>query len=372
MATSVLIVKLSSMGDVIHTLPAAQAIRARLPNARLGWAVERRHADIVRGQPWLDEVIEWDRSGPRTFFDFVRRLRQGRWDVAIDFQGLLRSGLVSRLSGARRRIGVTPSREMAHWFYNDRVPLATMERHAVERSVELAERLIGDASGVTAVPIERPYLENAPPVETLAVKRLFPLEPSDDDVRAVGSWLAEHAFDPLTERLVLLNPHCRREANRWPAARFSELAARLLALPGMRVAVVGGPAARELCERIAAPLGEAVWRADGRFSLLGSATLFSRSTLLVTGDTGPMHLAAAVGTPMVALFGASNPLRTGPYTSDAIALNRRLACSPCLARRCPLGHRPPLCMHEISVDQVFSAVLLRLSLGDSEGARKSA
>src|SRR6185437_13118184 len=125
--------------------------RAAFPTARLGWAIEQGHAPLVRTQPWLDEVIEWPRQSSRSFYPFVRRLRQTRWEIAIDFQGLMRSALVTRLSGEPRRIGFRPSRELAHWFYTDTVPLVSMEEHAVERSLRLAAHLDATFPGL---PIE--------------------------------------------------------------------------------------------------------------------------------------------------------------------------------------------------------------------------
>jgi ADP-heptose:LPS heptosyltransferase len=169
--------------------------------------------------------------------------------------------------------------------------------------------------------------------------------------------LARHGFDPLRHRLVLLNPHCRKDANRWAIERYIALAKRLLELDGVRVAVTGGAVSASLADQISQALGDRIWRADGKFSLLGSAELFSKSGVLVTGDTGPMHIAVAVGTPVVALFGPANSLRTGPYATDVIVLDKRLRCAPCYARSCPLRYDPPLCMDSISVDEVYQAVL---------------
>jgi len=340
MAPRILIVKLSSLGDVIHTLPAGQRLREALPDAHLGWAVERAHAGVLDRQPWLDETILWDRAARGGFFDFLRRLRAGRWDVAIDFQGLLRSAVVSSLSGARRVFGFSPSKECAHWLYHRRVPLATMERHAVDRSLDLVRNVIEQLGA---------------PAMSSALARPFPLAPSKADQLAVDDWLRQHRFH-VGERLVLLNPHCRKDANRWPVERFSALAGRLLD-SGLRVALVGGAVARDVCEAIAAPLGDRVWRADGQLGLLASGELIHRADAFVTGDTGPMHIAAAMETPIVALFGPANPVRTGPYSDCAQVIQRPLPCSPCYARdRCPLGHAVPPCMSGITVDEVFQAV----------------
>jgi ADP-heptose:LPS heptosyltransferase len=389
---NILIVKTSSMGDVIHTLPAAIAIRAANPNAHIGWAVEAAHADILAGQSWLDETIVWKRGSWKDFADFVYRLRRTRWNVVIDFQGLLRSGLIAWLSGARSRIGYAPTREKAHWFYNERAPLETLDRHAVERYLQLASHLGANTDGLA---IDRPYLGRSvedlpvqnpivPPVASRQVSGLFPLHPSHADRQAVAAWQAEAGFDARYDRLVLLNPHCRKDANRWPAERFAELASRLIDLPRVRqaaarlagmepereervvVALTGGKAAGGLCEQIREAVPERqrdlVWRADGKLGLLASAALIAQSDVLVTGDTGPMHIAAAVGTPIVAIFGPANPLRTGPYASDAVVLREPLECSPCFANaRCPLGHVVPKCLDLIGVERVVQGVRWQLS-----------
>ena len=376
MPQRILIVKLSSLGDVIHTLPAAQALRRKFPDAHVAWAVERAHAGVLRDQECIDEVIEWNRGTWRSFASFIARLRNQTWDLAIDFQGLFRSGFVTRASGALRRIGYSPTRERAHWFYNERIPVPTEAMHAVEKSLRLIEPLGATLPGV---PLVRNYLRSSSQLQQLnsngckpvvaerttlrrgahdaAGNLLFPLSIHNAERSAVEGWLGAHRFDASRQRLVILNPHCRKPANIWPAERYSQLAARLLEQPGVRVVVSGGPVARELCDEIAAPLGERLWRADGMFSLLGSAELIRRASLFVTGDTGPMHIAAAVGAPIVALFGPADPLKTGPYTTDAIVLSKQLPCAPCLAKQCPLGHRPAKCMTDISVDDAVTAAL---------------
>lgn len=361
MASRILIVKLSSMGDVVHTLPAAQALRARYPDAHLGWVVERPHAELLRGQPFLDAVHVWDRKNLRTFAQLIRQLRQTPWDVAIDFQGLFRSAVIGRLSGARRRIGYVPVRELAHWFYTDPVERGTLDLHAVERSIKLVQSL-----GATwdQPAHERPYVDNREAGPGLSGAHWFPLWPNSTERSQVGQWLDRQGFDPQWQRLVILNPHCRKDANRWPSANYAALAARLLERDDLRVAVSGAGSTRELCDEIAAPLPPgALWRADGQFGLLGATELFTRADAIVTGDTGPMHLAVAAETPVVALFGPANSLRTGPYTGSAIVLDHHLECAPCFANKtCPLGFDPPRCLAEISVDEVYRAVLRQLAI----------
>ena len=363
MATSILIVKLSSLGDVLHTLPAAQALRRRYPDAHIAWAVEAAHSALLNDQPWLDERIVWERNAAGGFRKFVSQLRSQPWDLAIDFQGLFRSGLVTRLSGARRRVGSRQAREFAGVFYNQRVNIASPDRHAVEKNLELIAPLFRStdiADVVPGMPLERPYLFGQAPLPTQQGREWFPLYPSAADIAEVDAWCNKHGYEPHRERLVVINPDCRRQANRWPPSRFIELARRLLKIPGVRVALTGGPGAKLLCDQIAYLVGKQLWRADGRLSILGSTELLSRSHLLLTGDTGPMHLAAAVDLPVVALVGATSPVRTGPYTTDAVVLREPLECSPCLAKKCRLGHALPPCMDRIEVESVIQTILRRL------------
>jgi ADP-heptose:LPS heptosyltransferase len=195
-----------------------------------------------------------------------------------------------------------------------------------------------------------------------ALSPRFPLHPSLADHQAVDAWLAERGFDRGREKLVIFCPDARREANRWPEEKWAKLAVELASLPTVRVILSGGAAARERCHRIAAAAGGDIWRADGQFRLLASAALFSRAACVVTGDSGPMHLAVAVGARVVALLGPTNPRWTGPYASDAIVLTRSLPCSPCkTAGRCPLRFDPPRCMEEISVEETTAAVIRQLN-----------
>lgn len=367
MRNNVLIVQLGPLAEVLHALPAVEALRAALPEARLVWAVDEAQAAIPRALDAIDDVLACPRGHWLRSVQFARQLRRTTWDIAIDFQGTWRGGLVTRLSRARRRIGYTPSLELAHLFYNEPVPLETFDRHAVERYLVLAAHL-----GATVPPaLHRPYLLDAAPAAPAAAPRRSIIAVGDDKRAAVDTWCARRGFDARRDQLVVLNPHSHRAAQRWPAEKFTQLARRLLRTPGVRVALVGGAGSRPLCDEVAAPLADAVWRADGRFDPVALSLLLSRASLVVSGDSGPLHLAVAVGTPVIGLFGASHSLRTGPYASEAIVLERHLHCSPCFARRCPLKYDPPLCMDEISVDRVYAAALARLS-GRQAAIRRAA
>lgn len=355
--TQILIVQLGSLGEIIHALPAARSIRAAHPRARLIWAVDEAYADLLQAQPWLDDVIAWDRRRWRGFGEFARRVRQAGCDVAIDFQASWRSGLLAGLSGAARRIGYRPSLELAHLFYNDCVAIETLDLHAVERNLALAARLTNQ---LPEAPLERPYLTDAAPHEAADGPGLFPLYPTAADVAAVDAWCRRHGYH-TGQRLVVLNPDGSHTSHLWPPEKYTQLARRLLRQPDVRVVLVGGTGSHAICDDVAEPLGDAVWRADGRFRPLAASELLARAAVMVSGDSGLLHLAVAAGTPVVALFGPSHALRSGPYASDAAVLQRHLSCSPCFARRCPLKYDPPLCLDEISVERVFARVLSRLA-----------
>jgi ADP-heptose:LPS heptosyltransferase len=150
------------------------------------------------------------------------------------------------------------------------------------------------------------------------------------------------------------------------------LVRRLIAGGDAQVVLSAGPAARPLCDAIAAAVDGQIGRADGQFSLKQSAELYSRAATVVTADTGTMHLAAAVNAPIVALLGPTNPVRTGPYTTNATLLNRQLACSPCYKKTCPLGHKPAACMDQISPESVYAAVRASWTEADGSAWRRSA
>ncbi len=367
MPERILLVQLNGLGDLLHVLPAAAALRRAQPAAHLAWAVDASYAELLSAQPWLDEVFAWDRRSWAGFSSFARQLRYSDWDIAVDFQGRLRSGLVTRLSRARRRVGYLPSLEMSHLFYNECQPLESLNVHAVERNLALVQPL-----GVEPVPpLARPYLDRQAPAESSGSSPWPPLHVREKDLAAVDAWCEARNFDPRREQLVVLNPSSNRSSQRWPAARFTQLARRLLALKGVRVALAAPADASLLCDEVAEPLGSAIWRADGRFHPLALSVFVSRAAIVVSGDSGLLHLAVASGAIAVGLYGASDVVRRGPYTTNATVLSSGLACSPCYSKTCPLGGDPPQCMQEISVDRVFAAIVSRLSQQTGQ-VRKSA
>jgi len=354
----VLIIRLSSMGDVIHTLPALRALRSTFPDATIGWVVEDSHAGILMGLPELDRLYVVSRQrmkgGWRSRLQLARdmrtHMRSVHWDVAVDFQGLWKSYLVARWSGASRILGYAPSHEWTHWLYTDRVRLVTMDRHAVDRNLDLVATL-----GAS--------VRYAGSREQLRRDFSYPISPAD---RAKASELIAELVADEAAPLVLLNFSARKPANRWGTKRFAELAQSLRAsgmVPILTGALSDGGGAEEIQSLCREPVPSLV----GRCSLSQLAAVMEKVDVLVTGDTGPMHIAVAVGLPVVALFGPANPVRTGPYSPDAVVLQKPRDCQPCYARFCKLGLDPAPCLLDIEVGEVLEHV--QRVLGKEQGSQ---
>jgi len=338
----ILIIRLSSIGDVVHALPAVPALRDRYPGCRISWLVEDQAADLIRDYQGIDHVIVFHKGHgiaalrSRRFgqaFGMVRELwralRQDRYDLILDFQGLLKSGLLAGLARGKRRLGFANAREGSHLFYSERAPAPAFHDHAIARHMALLRMLgISDVPGSFAFAFSP---EIAARVETLY------------DQEAIDS----------SRRLVCVCPAARWATKQWASDRVARLCALLHERCGAQVLLAGGASDRESLEQIRIGAGPLARNLAGRLSLREFACLVSRSTLMLSVDSGPMHIACAVGTPVVALFGPTAPWRTGPFGFGHSVVRKALACSPCFQRRrCPEGHHR--CMGDITVEEVFA------------------
>ena len=347
---NILIVKLSAIGDVIHTLPALNALRRRFPDAHITWLTEAAAAALIRTHPALDRVLvsrrkEWFRglvSGKTRLTSlmemirFVRELRDTRYDMIIDFHQLLKSGVMVALARGNRKIGFGPGlehMEMSHLFLNERVPAVSMAHHALSRNLMLLEA-IGIPCG--AVEYRLPITET----DRAAVVRLL----GDSD-----------------RRLVAINPVAQWDTKLWRPCGFARLADRLIREHGVRVVFTGGPDDVPMVAVIQEQMAETAINLAGKTSLTMLGALLEMSACLVTTDTGPMHLAAAVGAPVTALFGPTAPWRTGPYGAGHRIIRTGVGCSPCFKRQCRFGDRR--CMTRITVPEVMAAVRRSGALG---------
>ena len=287
---SIVVVKLSAIGDVIHGVPVAVAIKRAFPETRIGWAVEGRTADVLAGHPAIDHIFRLPRGGlksPRAVLGLRRQLLAFRPDVTLDLQGLLKSGVASWLSGARLRIGpARPDAREGSWLAATH-RVAVQATHVVDRNCELLAPL-----GIPARPAE--FVMPHWPVSRLRMQH----------------WLATQR---LAQRPVILNPGAGWRSKLWPLDRFSATARGMRRLHGQPVIVVwGGDAERAAAERIVADAADSAIMAPAT-SLQDLGELCRLAGLFISSDTGPLHLAAAVGTPCVGLFGPVPAERNGPY-----------------------------------------------------------
>jgi 3-deoxy-D-manno-octulosonic-acid transferase/heptosyltransferase-1 len=340
---NILIVKLSAIGDVLHTLPAVNAMRRRWPGAHIAWIVEAAASDLLRGHPAVDRVLvsyrrQWLRDlttrrwlrGVRGAYRFIKALRDTRYDLIIDFQALLKSAIWIALARGDRKVGFgrgMEHMEHSYLFLNERVPPVSMNIHALKRNLMLVAAL-----GIPAARIE------------------YRLPMGLRERRAVDRLLSRVGVDG-GEALVAVNPVAKWATKLWPEHRFSELADALHHEFGYRPVFTGSAADRPAIDRILSQAAAGINLA-GRTGLIELAELYRRSAVVVSTDTGPMHLAAAVGTPVVALFGPTAPWRTGPFGRGHRVVRSEPPCSPCFKRRC----ERPVCMTAISVAQVRAAI----------------
>jgi heptosyltransferase-1 len=325
---SIVVIKLSAIGDVLHGVPAAVALKRAFPEARIGWAVEGRAADVLAGHPAIDHLFRLPRGwlkSPTVVRSLRRQLRAFAPDVAIDMQGLLKSGIATWLSGAPMRIGFARpvSREHAWLAYTNRVkPVAA---HVVDRNCDLLVPL--------GVRESRPRFD----MPRWPVSRA-----------RVSGWLEGLRFAAAP---VVINPGAGWASKLWPAERFAAVARGLHERHGLRSLVVwGGGAERAAADRIVAEsAGAAVLAPDTSLQDLGE--LFRRSRLVISSDTGPLHLAAAVGTPCVGLFGPVPAERNGPYGQQHVCVEPPAAARPAWDDR----KTDSLSMAAIEVDRVVAA-----------------
>jgi lipopolysaccharide heptosyltransferase I len=322
----ILIIKPSAVGDVVHGLPVLNLLRRKWPQAHISWLVTPVCSGILEGHPQLDEVILFDRkrlssawkssASRRELFSLGRRLRAGNFDLVIDLQGLFRSGWMAWKTRAPIRIGFSNARELAPIFYTHKVDVGTTEQHAIDRYLSITEAL-GCGRG---------------PVEFIF--------PTDDADRA-----AVRGMLPEPTRYAVLLPGTNWLTKRWPVESFAALVDPLRERFGLETVVAGAAGDKALAAKIGGI------DLTGRTSLRQLAALLEGADLVIANDSGPMHIAAALGRPLVAIFGPTNPVRTGPYHRLDTVVRMDIICSPCYSRYC--SHRS--CLRWLGIVEVLAA-----------------
>ena len=320
----ILIIKLSSLGDIIHTLPSLSILREAFPNAHIDWVTEELGASLLSGHPYIDNVIIYKRYIWPSYFKrgmwlrlidevraFLKDLRR-QYDIVLDFQGLLKSGIITALAKGKREIGFK-GKEFNYLFLKEKVPVNYNE-HAVIRYLRLIEYL-----GIPIKKIEFPLPYN-------------------------------HKKWGIPKPFVVISPLARWESKLWFKERWIALTKELEKI-GYKVVFIGSMKDEDYIGDICRDIPSAI-NLSGKTSLKELACLYREATLTISVDTGPMHLAAAVGTPVIALFGPTDPNRTGPFGGGHRVIYHGLPCQPCLKRYCPTR----LCLKAIEVEEVVSAV----------------
>ena len=329
----ILIIKPSAIGDVVHALPVLNLLRKRWPSAHISWLVSSGCAGLLDGHPQLNEVIRFDRkrfgkgwrkpSAAAGLFGFTRDLRRRKFDLVIDLQGLFRSGWLASKTRAAIRIGPAEARELGWIFYTHRVPTGYPEGHAVDRYLKIAEEL-----GLGRSPVE------------------FVFPTNDKDRQKIAEIV------PQETKYAVFLPGTNWETKRWPPEKFAECVGPLRDKFGLESIVAGGAGDKPLAAQIPGARD-----LTGKTNLRQLVALLERAELVIANDTGPMHIAAALGRPMVSIYGPTSPHRTGPYGRLNAVVQLDIECSPCFGRQC--SHIS--CMRKLEADSIMELAVEQLS-----------
>jgi len=321
----ILIIKPSSLGDIIHTFPALSIIRKTFPTSYIAWLINENFKEVLEGQPYLDEIIVFPRY---VFFrkgvPFFKELRRRGFDIAIDLQGLFRSALISLLSGAKERIGFRDGREFSSLFYTHPIDIEPDVLHAVDRNIRLASYICG---GI----FDTDFTFNVSHRATRKIEKLF----QELDVHG---------------QIIALSPVSRWSSKMWLEERWASLADKLSEKG--TVFFLGSHGEEKVVQGIMEKMKTHSFSLAGKLDLQELAAFLSRSRLLVTLDSGTMHVASVLRVPIVSLFGSTDPAHCGPYGQDNGIVKADVHCSGCYRTHC----REMKCMKDIGVDLVFAKV----------------
>lgn len=336
-----LIIRLSSIGDVLHSTPVARALKTAWPNCHITWLVGQVPSDLLGSNPYIDELYIWPRE---RWENHMRRgqfkkawqlwrslqcdLQSRNFDVTLDIHGLFLSGMIATASKAPRRIGMGNTQELNWLFMNEIAPSLPQEVHVIER-----------------------YLSVLKPLGIHSKEYAMTLHLPDEAIAFAKNFLRSHGVAE-TDTIIALNPGTTWPSKNWPTEYYA-IVAKALQNNG-HILLCGGPSEQALGESIVTQSNVPVINAINQTSLLQLAALISQCNVLVTGDTGPLHMGIALNIPTVSLFGPTDPQKFGPLTGEYVILQESIDCRPCHKKNCPLTHLK--CMHSLYPQRVITAV----------------
>lgn len=326
-----LIVRLGSLGDIIHAVPAAAAIRHAVPQATIDWLVDVRHRELLDLVPVVDHRIPVDTTNLGSLSSAVRELRRASYDVALDLQGLLKSAVLARLSGASRVVGFPADllrERAARVFYTETA--GEVAPHVIDKNLSMLK-----AIGVRMPDVAFPLDDRHPYIAAEARSRLG---------------IAEGT------RFALINPGAAWPNKRWPPVYFAEVSRELAKRHDLRSLVLWGPGEEQIAHAVAAASDNTA-AVSPPTTMADLVSLAKAAALMISGDTGPMHVAGACGTPLVGIFGPTDPQRNGPWSEDDLSVSRYRSCACHYRRQCRISG---WCLLDVSPREVMQLVDRRL------------
>jgi heptosyltransferase-2 len=322
------------VGDAVICLPALRALRRLLPNAHITLVSRPGTADIFIGADFIDDVLIYDRAGIRSASKMVGEWKRRRFDLALLFQNAFEAAAIARFARVPVRIGYDTDRRGFLLSHPIPSPSWKNERHEIFYYLNLVSELERALFGTVAMDTSEPE---------------FALSISDDRKRRARELLNHHGAENDTQLVLLCPGSVNSRAKRWPVDRYAALADQF-SETGATVALIGAPAELAVSDQVCAHSRRRPLVLTGQTSVSEVAALISIADVLITNDTGPAHIGAAVGTPTVVIFGPTNPVTTRPFGPSGEIIRHPPDCAPCMLRDCPIDHR---CMTAISPTEVF-------------------
>lgn len=346
MNKKILIIKPSSLGDVIHAFPFVTALKELYPDSVISWLINAEYKALIEGHSLIDEVIVFDRESwnsklyrsLQNFWRLVCDLRIKKFDMVFDLQGLFRSGIITFLSGGSEKICFKYTREGSSVFYSRRLGVNEKNVHAVDRMLSILEDLGWQKRNITL----KDFWINIPQAAEQRIEDILRKE--------------KKAYD--SQKLVVINPFTKWQSKSWDIQKYAALGDALVEKFNVNIVISGSYEDKQQGEIICQMMRQPALNLIGKTEIGELAALLKHSSLLISADSGPVHLANALGIQTITLFGPTSPQRTGAYLSGNAIVCKEKDCAPCFKKKC----KTLFCMREIEVEDVIKAVTLEAQL----------